>query len=319
MPSAFVENICLSFLLDAQNEDGGWGFHVRSKSRAEPAAWALLALLECASTQAHEDAASRAFHFLGVAQLPDGSWPCSPELREGSWVTSLVCLALLGRNEFSGNVVRGLDWLCQELPGETRLLRRLIRSFAARRSVTDQNESYFGWSWTTGTASWVEPTAYAIIVMRGTPAELLPKAARRRLRVGEAMLYDRMCPAGGWNCGNPMVYGVPGEPQVSSTAWALLALREHPERPEVQKSLHWLQENLKTIQSPVSLALALIAMNAHGRRDAALADSLQTMYEKNDFPWSVPEVAWTALALCDTQNWLEQKPNRNESAKRTDD
>ena len=75
--------------------------------------------------------------------------------------------------------------------------------------------------------------------------------------------------AGGWNCGNPMVYGVPGEPQVSSTVWALLALSEHPERPEVQKSLDWLQGKLNSIHSPASLALALMAMNAYGRAPAA--------------------------------------------------
>ena len=123
-------------------------------------------------------------------------------------------------------------------------------SFVARKKVGTQNESYFGWSWTIGTASWVEPTSYAIISMRATPPEWMSAAAKRRLRIGEAMLFDRMCPGGGWNCGNPMVYGVPGEPQVSSSVWALLALREHPERPEVQKSLEWLQGKLEFDSQP---------------------------------------------------------------------
>jgi hypothetical protein len=311
MRSAFVENICLPFLLNAQNEDGGWGFHARSNSRAEPTAWALTALLECAFTQAHEEVASRAVKFLGAAQLPNGSWPSSPGLREGSWVTSLACLALRGRMELSGNVILGLGWLCKELPGEAGLLHRLVRRFAAKRSVSVQNQSYFGWSWTIGTASWVEPTSYAILAMRGNPAESLPAAAKRRLRLGEAMLYDRMCPGGGWNCGNPMVYGVPGETQVSSTAWALLALREHAERPEVQKSVHWLEGNLKSIQSPGSLSLALIAMKACGRPDPGLAESLRAMYEENEILWNVPEVAWAGLALSGTQNWLQQKSNGN--------
>jgi hypothetical protein len=311
MPSGLVENICLPFLLDAQNEDGGWGFHLGSRSRAEPTAWALLSLLEYAFEQAHEEAASRAFRFLAAAQLPDGSWPSSPELPEGSWVTSLACLSLLGRNEFSENLKRGLGWLCKELPGETKLWLRLIRRVMAKKSATALNESYFGWSWTTGTASWVEPTSYAILFMRAVPPEFLTDAAKRRLRIGEEMLCDRMCPGGGWNCGNPMVYGVPGEPQVTSTVWALLALREHPERPEVQKSLSWLQGNWESIQSPVSLALALIAMNAYGRPDAGLAESLRTMYEENEILWNVPEVAWTALALSTTQNWLKQKSNGN--------
>jgi hypothetical protein len=311
MRSAFVENTCLPFLLDAQNEDGGWGFHAGSISRAEPTAWAVIALLECAFIPSHDEAASRGIRFLAAAQLPDGSWPSSPEWREGSWVTSLVCLALLGHSESSGSVKRGLDWLSKELPGEAGLFQRLIRRFAAGKSVAVQNHSYFGWSWTIGTASWVEPTSYAILFLRRNPSELLPVAAKRRLHLGEAMLYDRMCPGGGWNCGNPMVYGVPGEPQVSSTVWALLALRDHLERPEVQKSIQWLEENLKSIQSPGSLALALIAINAYGRPNPVLAESLQTMYAEKEILWNVPEVAWAGLAVSGTQNWLQQKSNGN--------
>ena len=58
MRSPFVENACLRFVLEAQNNDGGWGFHVGSLSRAEPTAWALIALIECASTPAHEEGIS---------------------------------------------------------------------------------------------------------------------------------------------------------------------------------------------------------------------------------------------------------------------
>jgi hypothetical protein len=309
MRSPFVENACLRFLLEAQNKDGGWGFHVGSFSRAEPTAWALIALVECAFTQVHEEAVSRATQFLVLAQLPDGSWSSTPEMSEGSWVTSLVCLALLSRKESSRNLTRGLEWLCKDLPGETGMLRRLVRHFGAKQSVGSQNESYFGWSWTVGTASWVEPTSYAIVCLRESPAELRPATAGQRLSVGESLLFDRMCPGGGWNCGNPMVYGVPGEPQVGSTAWALLALRGHPDRPEVQQSVRWLEGKLPSIQSPASLALALIAMNAYGLPNVALAESLPTMYEQHDALWVVPEVAVTALALSSTQNWLKPKSN----------
>ena len=311
MHSAFVENICLRFLLDKQNEDGGWGYHADSVSRVEPTAWALMALAESAFTEAHNEAASRASHFLDGAQLPDGSWPSSPEMQEGAWVTSLACLALLGQKEFSGNVKRGLDWLCKELPGEAGLLHRTIRRIVKKQKVGTQNESYFGWSWTIGTASWVEPTSYAIICMRSAPVESIPASAKRRIGIGEAMLYDRMCPGGGWNCGNPMVYGVPGVAQVSSTVWALLALRPHPGRPEVQKSLDWLQGKLHSIHSPASIALALLAMNAYDRPHPRLAETLQTTYEKDEIPWDVNEVAWAALALSSTQNWLKQKSNGN--------
>jgi hypothetical protein len=306
MSSTFVENICLPYLLGAQNEDGGWGFHTGSTSRAEPTAWALIALLEVSSSDSHKQAASKAFQFLSSSQLPDGSWPSSPELREGSWVTSVVCLALLARKERAENAARGLTWLSNELPGEARAVHRLIRRIFAKKPA-GQNASYFGWSWTVGTASWVEPTSHAIIFLRMMPPQMLSSAAESRLRMGETMLYDRMCVSGGWNSGNPMVYGVPGEPQVSSTVWALLALREHPDRPEIQKSLAWLQAHSNAIQSPASLALTIIAFNAYGRLDASLVESLRGMYEKNEILWNVPEVAWATLAMSATQSWLQPK------------
>jgi len=308
MRPAFVENTCLPFLLDAQNEDGGWGFRAHSVSRAEPTAWALIALAESAPAQAQEEAASRGVQFLHSAQLSDGSWPCSPGLPEGSWVTSLACLALLGREKSSENGKRGLGWLCKEMPGETGTLRRIMRTFAAKITDGTQNESYFGWSWTTGTSSWVEPTSYAMILLHAVPHSILPADAKHRMEMGEAMLCNRMCPGGGWNCGNPMVYGVPGEPQITSTVWALLALKNHPERTEVQQSLEWLQGKLNAIQSPVSLALSVIAMNAYEKPAAELALALQAMHEKNEILWNVPEVAWSALALSGgAQSWLKMK------------
>ena len=310
MPQAFLENTCLPYLLGAQNEDGGWGFRAHSASRAEPTAWALIALAEStsASTPAHADASTRALQFLHATQLPDGSWPCSPGLPEGSWVTSLACLALLGRDQSSENGKRGLDRLCQEMPGETGTLRRIMRSFATKKKDGTQDESYFGWSWTAGTSSWVEPTSYAMILLHALPQAMLPAAAANRMQMGEAMLYNRMCPGGGWNCGNPMVYGVPGEPQITSTVWGLLALKPHPERTEVQQSLQWLQGKVDAIQSPVSLALSIIAMSAYGKPSEELAQTLQSMHEKNEILWNVPEVSWSALALSGTaQNWLKTK------------
>jgi len=122
------------------------------------------------------------------------------------------------------------------------------------------------------------------------------------------MLYDRMCPGGGWNCGNPMVYGVPGEPQVTSSAWALLALTDHPERPEVQQSLTWLEENSKAIRSPGSAAMAVLALNTYQRPAAELSESLRTLYEKQELEWNVAETAWAALALSETRNWLHPAP-----------
>ena len=308
MASALVGDLFLPYLLGAQNQNGGWGFHVGSVSRAEPTVWALTALRECASIPDHEESVTRALRCLAAAQLPDGSWPSSPELLQGSWVTSLASLALLGRDTHSKSVAAGLHWLTGDVPGEARLLRRVAGLLRKRNSVASQNDSYFGWSWTPGTASWVEPTAYAIIFIRSVPQDLVSANTRRRLGMAEMMLYDRMCPGGGWNCGNPMVYGVAGESQVSPTVWALLALRERQERPEVQKSLQWLAGSWKSIRSPGSLALALMALHVYGLPDPGLAQALCSMYEEKEILWNVPDVAWAALALTGATNWLKHKP-----------
>jgi len=308
MGSALLQEICLPFLLGAQNSDHGWGFHAGSVSRVEPTVWALTALRECSALPQQQDSATRALQYLAAAQSTDGSWPSSPEIADGSWVTSLACWALLGRDGYLTNVTRGLDWLTQDVPGEARFLRRIMHRFMKNNKLASQNDAYFGWSWTPGTASWVEPTAYAIILILNSPPELLPPKITRRLRLAETMLYDRMCPGGGWNCGNPMVYGVAGEPQTVPTAWALLALRHRRERPEVHKSLQWLVENSRAIRSPGSLALALIALRAYQFPHPGLAESLHALYDDKEILWNVPDVAWGALALSSTAKWLDRNP-----------
>jgi len=300
---AFVQRVCLPFLLSSQNNDGGWGFRSDARSRVEATAWVLLALRACGSVAAISEPVAGGFRFLQVSQLPDGAWPASPDSPQGSWTTSLACWASLGVAEYSSIVDRGLTWLCADKPGETRLWWRLLRRLLGAHRVSKQKVSCYGWSWTPGTASWVEPTSYAVIVLGSAKASRLPAVARR-MKLAEAMLYDRMCDGGGWNCGNPMVYGVPGEPQVGTTAWALLALRHYVDRPENQLSVQWLEQAWPKMPSPASLALAHLALDAYGRENADLGLALRKALEASETPWDVPTAAWATLALCGSRNWL---------------
>src|ERR1700743_2120831 len=87
--------VCLAFLRDTQNPDGGWGFRPGTASRVEATCWALLALWEPSRESAEDSVrAHRALYFLHTTQLEDGSWPAAPGQQTGSWVTSLCCLAL---------------------------------------------------------------------------------------------------------------------------------------------------------------------------------------------------------------------------------
>src|ERR1700688_3253313 len=92
--TSLVERVCLPYLLEAQNEDGGWGFAQGLESRVEPTSWALLALSEiCPDDSSSDESISRGYCFLERAQLTDGSWPSAAGQGVGSWVTSLACWA----------------------------------------------------------------------------------------------------------------------------------------------------------------------------------------------------------------------------------
>jgi hypothetical protein len=302
---AFAEQHCLPSLKKLQNADGGWGFLPSSQSRVEPSTWALLALREFSSDSEYGEAIACAVRFLHSAQLPDGSWPSAPYQQQGTWVTALATWALQSHEESQPTVLRGLRWLIDERPGDSGRWRRLLRRLIADKNVVGHDEAYFGWSWTHGTASWVEPTSYALLALRHVPVSLFTEKLQRRLRVAKAMLCDRMCPGGGWNCGNPMVYGVPGEPQVGPTVWALLALGEKTGSPQIQQSLDWLEKNGPTVSSPASLALTQIGLNAYGRPTWMVRPVLRDLCASDAGISNVLALAWSTLAMSETRGWLK--------------
>ncbi len=309
----FVEHHLVPYLRKAQNSDGGWGFAIGSASRVEPTAWALLALSEVRPTTQPGEALPKGFQYLATGQLQDGSWPSASGQMQGSWVTALACWALLARREAAvRGVARGMEWLLRNKPGEAGLVWRTVRRLTAARQVTVQNPDYFGWSWTQGTASWVEPTAYALLALnRASGSKLFRGQADglltvylARMESAEKMLFDRMCPGGGWNAGNPMVYGVAGQPQVGPTVWALLALRKNAERAEVRKSVDWLFANRGLVRSIESLALTKIALDAFSRSFAESQRALGELWTNEEIPRTVQGAAWSALAMIEGRGWL---------------
>ena len=210
-----------------------------------------------------------------------------------------------GLGDFLTGRTSGLNWLLQTTPGDAGRWWRFLRRLTARRSVSSQSDELYGWSWTQGTASWVEPTAYALIVLRRAPEKLLSNYARKRISIAQKMLLDRMCPGGGWNCGNPMVYGVAGEPQVVPTVWALLALRNSGTN-EYRLSLDWLEANRGKVRSLAALALTKIGLDALGSSDPNLENCLAaSLHDKDISVVNVPAIAWTALATSSKRNWLK--------------
>ena len=296
-PGNISDSFFLEFLVTNQNADGGWGFHPASPSAVESTAWALMAVLSsCADSASYEDVCTRASAWLATAQLADGSWPAFPGHPRGCWVTSVASMALHLSGEKQSAVDRGRDWVLNAWPAEGTLWWRLKQTIFPNRE-TRQNSALRGWSWTPGTASWVEPTAHALIFLRALPPDRVPQSASKRLQLAESMLFDRMCPGGGWNSGNPLIYGVGGVPRIGPTAWALMALRDHADRPEVQMSLDVLERSFADIKSAASLALAHRCLVVHKRRSAPFPSWALDLYAQNHFFENILTMAWVVLAI----------------------
>ncbi len=293
---SFAESCCLPLLLSSQKPDGGWGYSARARSSTEATSWALMALYSTKG-QGHGEPMLRGLRYLCQAQLPDGSWPAYVGQSTGCWATSLACLALQVQAQFPTAVAKGLAWLVEAWPSEGSLWWRLRTRLLGAPAVVRQDSSLRGWSWTPGTASWVEPTSYALILLRRVARELRPAGADKRVRMAEAMLFDRMCPGGGWNSGNPRVYGVAGAPRVGPTAWALLALQHPGADTRNQSSLDWLQGVYGEIGGAASLSLAHMCLRAYGRPLPPLEPALCDLYTRNQFLGNLLAFCWAAIGL----------------------
>jgi hypothetical protein len=303
MDAGLLAETCLAVLREKQNDDGGWGYHGESQSRVEPTCWALCALSATQDSTHDSLALSRARRFLLASQEKEGFWTASPEMKTGNWVTSLACAVLSHDLETERAALAGLAWLCQDYPLDSSPWMRFLRRFRPNVNTSVHDDSYRGWGWTPRTSSWVEPTAFALLAMQEFQAKQLPFVASQRRELAVALLYDRMCPGGGWNCGNPRVYGVDGEPLVLPTSWALIALRMSPEHQSKSLSLAWLEAEVPKIQSPASLAVAAMCLQAYRKELPESRLKLEDCATDELLHDEVLVLAWISLALTPQRAW----------------
>jgi Prenyltransferase and squalene oxidase repeat len=247
-------------LVSRQLPSGGWPFKQCSVQAAlEPTCLAMLAL-----SSDESPARDRAIRFLLGTQNPNGSWPAFvSDDPEGSGLSGLALFAL-DRCGIKGEAAdRGFRWLLNLRGWESHWLWRWKFKTSDRHVRFDPDK--FGWPWMPETASWVVPTAYSLLALKNSFETSPLDLPRFRIRRGVEMLYDRICPQGGWNAGNGVVYGQPLAPHLDTTAIALLALRDEPTNAPVTASLDWLQQRAKTCVVPWSLAWAILALDAYGR------------------------------------------------------
>jgi hypothetical protein len=215
---------------------GGWA-NKGDQLAVEPTVLALFALSDSDDGRV----VSTGIQALWKTQRCDGQWPMIASHDDGSpWATALAAAAFVHLCSPDKALERALISLVRSEPTEAFWLWRL--KFRTTDTHVGFDPNKYGWGWVPGTVSWVIPTAMAVIALeRSRPLSLVPSnELTRRVDLGHAMLLDRMCPGGGWNAGNSVVYGVPLTPHIDATSFAIAALRFHYHLPEVRQSLSWL-------------------------------------------------------------------------------
>jgi len=224
---------------------------------------------------------ARAVRALLGLQNADGSWSAfTGDEPEGCWTTALAVLSLMAAGHGTRQLTKGIQWLLDARGREANWLWRWKVRIVDNKIQFDPAK--FGWSWASGTTSWVIPTAFALVALQQARQRGDNKTAQltERVNLGTSMLLDRMCPGGGWNSGNGVAFGVPLAPHIDATAIALLALTRHQEDQGVQRSLHWLVNRLAGCPSPYSLAWGVLAIAAYRRISPEGRDNLRVRVEE---------------------------------------
>jgi hypothetical protein len=243
----------LRALLDrTRNRDGGWPYYAGRQSRLEATSWVLLAL----------------------GQEVDAS-----PLERWRSADGLLVEPGIGSVNFAFNAVAALG-LAGGASRET-LARGVIRALVTHKGVAGPNNGTVirqdatlqGWSWTDGTFSWVEPTAWCTLATKKVAPEDL--AARARIDEAERLLRDRSCSGGGWNVGAAEIYGQQLPAHVPPTAVGVLAMQDRPDDPVVRAALDFLRREAHLEGSTTALALTWIALTSCGVSDDGLVAKLR--------------------------------------------
>jgi hypothetical protein len=235
-------------IITSQLPDGGWPYYAGRASRIEPTCWALLALSVVPGTVAI--AVDRGRSFLHGLQQTNGLLvePGVPG-PNNAW-NGLALLA-----DISTEPPAGSPWRQALISG---LLS--VKGIALDQESTPvrQNNRLQAWSWTDGTFSWIEPTAFCVLALKKSGVS--NASARTRLAEAEAMILDRVCDGGGWNYGNAQVLGQDLRPYVPTTALALMAMQDRREHRAIAASLNWLKSHAGSELATMALSLSTVAL-----------------------------------------------------------
>ena len=276
-------------LLGFRNADGGWGYYPGKASRLEPTCWALLALARHGGTT--------------IEIEPLQKWP-----RQDAWFVDATGAPI----NYAFNALAALT-LLQHPDGaslSSSVAAGIVRVKGVRleqAQMLRQDNSLQAWSWIDQTFSWVEPTAWCLLLLkklRRDHAAVTPAEAAERIRIGEQMLIDRACATGGWNYGGSNVYGQELWAYVPTTALGLLAMQDRRDDPIVAKSLQFLQKDAGTERSAPALALALVCLRVFGVDVKPFEPDLLSRLDLSQALGSTVALASSLYALAETRHGM---------------
>ena len=256
---------------------GLWSWSGTRQAAIEPSCFAYLALRSDPQYASHLEPDA-----LLKTQLADGSWPVILGDTEPSWATALAVSALgfYGRGAEARS--RAIDWLLQARGKEAHWFWKWKFKWIERAAPIDPEQ--FGWPWFPGAASWVIPTALTIVVLKQWTNRKTDQRATDRAKTGISMLLDRRCIEGGWNAGNPVVYGTALPPHIEPTAVALLGLQGMPSA-ETVRSVDWLNREAEGQSAIEALSWSVLSLFLYGRNIQALRTRLRNrVHEQENIP-----------------------------------
>ena len=287
----------IQFLLKTQNSDGGWGAGKGKRSNTEATAFALMGL-STVGDQSLGKSIDQGLKWLTDRQHSDGSWPLTAQLKEGSWTTAIAILSLPLVETHRQRALRGADWLLRQ-EGRVRWLTSILYRWVPQKMAAQLNPDLIAWPWTTGTSSWVEPTAYALIALKKLRPNLQEKNAEERIYQGELMMYDRMCEGGGWNSGPCKILGENMWPYPDITALALIALQDRQTTEANQRSFQALRKMLAEVESGFTLSWSILCLSLYGEDVAEWRKLLARNYARMEFLGETKTIALALLASGD--------------------
>ena len=278
-------------LVTRRTREGGFAAVPGGAAHTESTALAGIAL------GAHSEDGRAALAWLLARQRSDGSWPLTDAVPGASWASAWALFALAGETERREPLARGAHWLVEREGARPSLFARTLGALSGQERRIEQDLSLRGWPWHAAAASWVEPTACALLALRRLAALGEAVGARARIEEGERLLWDRMCVVGGWNYGNRRVLGEALEPFPDTTALALIALQGSPRKGELERCFGALDALLEARASSLSLALGALAGELHGRDARGLSQALEQRIERRGPPEETRSLAFACLAL----------------------